>query len=262
MHNYKLSCLLLCLSTAMPATADSLWNALPDIPEPASVADDAEGGSTPEEKDAFKGSVELGYLASSGNSETTSLNGKLVLEYEVEKWRHGFLAQAIRATTDDLLTSERYQASAKSDYKFTEYNYFFGVVNYDRDEFSGFTRRTSEALGYGRRIMETEKHVLDAELGVGARQTTLVDGTEQNDNIARFGMNYNWTISDTSSFSQTLAVESGDLNTYSESVTAVTANLMSQLALKVSYTIKRNSDVPVGVENTDTYTAVSVLYSF
>lgn len=261
MHNHKLSCLLLCLLAVMPAAADSLWNTLPDIPEPVTVAD-SPAADTPPEPDHFKGSAELGYLASSGNSDTTSLNAKLVMEYEVEKWRHGFLAQAIRATNADLLTSERYQASAKSDYKFSEHNYFFGVANYDRDEFSGFTRRLSEALGYGRRIVATEKHMLDAEIGVGARQTTLVDGTEQNDNIARLGINYNWAISDTSSFSQTLAVESGDLNTYSESVTAVTANLMSQLALKVSYTIKRNSDVPVGVENTDTYTAVSVLYSF
>lgn len=258
----KLSHLLLCLLIATPVAADSLWNALPDIPEPATVVDSEAGGSPPEEVDHFKGSAELGYLASSGNSDTTSLNAKLVMEYEVEKWRHGFLAQAIRATNADLLTSERYQASAKSDYKFSEHNYFFGIVNYDRDEFSGFTRRLSEALGYGRRIVETEKHVLDAEIGAGARQTTLVDGTEQDDTIARMSINYKWAISDTSSFSQTLAVETGDLNTYSESVTAITANLLSQLALKVSYTIKRNSEVPVGVENTDTYTAVSVLYSF
>lgn len=256
--------LLILLLTMPPAAgADSLWDNLADIPEPAQVA-----GNPGSEEDAaakedpFKGSVELGYLASSGNSETTSLNSRLVMEYEVADWRNGFMAQVIRATDQDELTAERYQATAKSDYKFTESDYFFAVVNYDRDEFSGFTRRTSEAVGYGRRLVQTDAHRLDAEIGAGARQTDFTDGSEESGTIGRLSANYKWNITETSAFSQTAAVESGSTNTYSESVTSVTANVMSRLALKVSYTIKRNSDVPVGVENTDTYTAVSLLYSF
>lgn len=250
--------LLLAVTFFTPAAfADSLWAALPSVPMPS---DEDDGDKAKEDK--FTGSVELGYLASSGNSETTSLNSKLVLQYEQEVWRHGFMAQAIRATTDDTLTAERYQAAAKSDYKFSEYNYLFATVNYVKDEFSGYQRRLSEAVGYGRRLIETTDHVLDVEIGVGARQVELVDGTEQSDGIVRFSGNYQWAITDSSSFTQTLAVEAGDANTFSESVSSLTANLMGNLALKVSYTIRSNSEVPVGTEETDTYTAVSLLYTF
>lgn len=249
--------LLAALLFASPVFADSLWAALPSVPLPSNE-DDGEKG----EKDAFVGSIELGYLASSGNSETTSLNTKLVLQYEQEVWRHGFLAQAIRATTNDTLTTERYQLAAKSDYKFSEFNYLFIMLNYDQDEFSGYQRRLSEAVGYGRRLIENKAHILDVEIGVGARQVELQDGTEKSDGIIRFGGSYQWKITDSSNFSQSLAVETGDANTFTESVTSLTANLMGNLALKVSYTIRSNSDVPPGLDNTDTFTAVSLLYTF
>ena len=40
------------------------------------------------------------------------------------------------------------------------------------------------------------------------------------------------------------------------------AALTGRLGLKVSYTIKNNSDVLPGLENTDTATAVGIEYSF
>jgi putative salt-induced outer membrane protein len=52
------------------------------------------------------------------------------------------------------------------------------------------------------------------------------------------------------------------LNTYLESVSAVTARLVGQLALVASYTVKNNSDVPVGTENTDTFSAIALEYRF
>lgn len=243
---------------ASVAAADSVWATIPEVPLP----EESEAGEAPPEDKALAGSVELGYLATSGNSETTSLNGKFLLQYEQEIWRHGFLAQAVRATDDGALTAERYQAATKSDYKFGAYNYLFIALNYDSDEFSGYERRTSEAVGYGRRILDSDTQLLDLEIGAGARQVELVDGTRQSDRILRLAGNYKWTITETSNFSQTVAVETGEDNTYSESVTAVTANVLGALALKVSYTVKRNSEVPPGVENTDTYTSVSLLYSF
>ena len=45
-------------------------------------------------------------------------------------------------------------------------------------------------------------------------------------------------------------------------MTALTAKVNTSLALKVSLTIKNNSEVPVGTEKTDTETAVTLVYSF
>ena len=57
-------------------------------------------------------------------------------------------------------------------------------------------------------------------------------------------------------------VEKGGETTYTESVTALGVKINGALSLKVSYTIKDNSKVPAGLENTDTYTAIGVEYTF
>ena len=75
-------------------------------------------------------------------------------------------------------------------------------------------------------------------------------------------LDYAWQISETSAFQQTLAVESGNENTYTESVTSLSASLVGNLALVASYTIKNNSEVPVGTEETDKFTAISLEYTF
>ena len=59
-----------------------------------------------------------------------------------------------------------------------------------------------------------------------------------------------------------MVVESGSNNTYTESVSAVKANLVGDFALVLSYTIKQNSDVPAGSEKTDRLTAISIEYAF
>jgi putative salt-induced outer membrane protein len=57
-------------------------------------------------------------------------------------------------------------------------------------------------------------------------------------------------------------VEAGSENTYFESVTALKARLVGDLALVASYTVKHNTDVPALTEKTDTYTALSLEYAF
>jgi putative salt-induced outer membrane protein len=58
------------------------------------------------------------------------------------------------------------------------------------------------------------------------------------------------------------AIESGADNRYTESVTSLSTDVWGDIALVLSYTIKSNSDVPVGTEKTDTFTAISLEYSF
>ena len=78
----------------------------------------------------------------------------------------------------------------------------------------------------------------------------------------RGGLDYLLHISETSEFEQKLLTEIGSENTYTESVTALRAKVVGNLALVLSYTIKNNSDVPPGIEKTDTFTAISLEYAF
>ncbi len=210
----------------------------------------------------WSGKAGLGYLATSGNSENSSLNAVFKLSYDLESWHHQFSAQAIGNVTNEVTTAERYQAGFKSKYDFTQHDYIFGLVSWEKDRFSGYREQTSEAIGYGRRLLNSETQVLNVEIGIGAKQADLSDGTRETGMIGRAGADYLWRFSESAEFSQLLAIENSSDNTYIESVTAVSAKLLESLTLGISYTIKNNSDVPVGQEKTDTYTAVNLEYVF
>ena len=210
----------------------------------------------------WSGKAKLGYLATSGNTENSTLNAGFEVHYATGDWEHMLTARAINAAENKVTTAEAYEAGWKSERNFSEHNYLFGQLDWRKDRFSGYETQFSQTLGYGRRLIDKEAHKLNAEVGGGARQSKLVDGTDESETIARLGLNYAWKISETAEFTQNFKVEAGNANTYSESVTALSAKLVGSLALVASYTIKNNSDVPLLVEKTDTYTALSLEYTF
>jgi putative salt-induced outer membrane protein len=210
----------------------------------------------------WSGKARLGFLGTSGNTDTTNMSGAFEIQYEAEKWTHKFEAAAINASEDNDTTAEAYTAGWKSERQLTDVNFLFGRLDWRKDRFSGYDTQFSQTVGYGHRLIETEKHTLNAELGFGARQSELVDGTEESETILTGGLYYKWQISETAEFTQDLLVEAGEENTYSMSKTALKATLVGDLALVASYTIKNNSDVPLGTEKTDTFTALSLEYAF
>ena len=215
-----------------------------------------------EQESPWAGKATLGYLATSGNTDNSNLNSAFEISYTRNDWKHSFKAHAINATENQTTTAESYEAGWKSERDFSEGNYLFGQLDWRKDRFSGYDQQFSQTIGYGRRLIDTDRHRLNIEAGLGARQSDLADGTSQNETILRGGLDYTLKISDNSEFFQGLVVESGNENTYLESVTKLSANLVGNLALVASYTIKNNSQVPAGTEKTDTFTALSLEYKF
>ena len=138
----------------------------------------------------------------------------------------------------------------------------FGIISWNDDKFSGYSKQVREAVGYGRRFIETDRHILNGEIGFGARQADLRTGISQDESIMRLNADYLWHISETADFSQTFAVENGSKNTFTESVTKLTADIRGNFSIVFSYTVRNNSDVPVGTVKKDTFTAVALEYTF
>ena len=215
-----------------------------------------------EPESPWSGKASLGYLATSGNTENSTLNTGFEVGYKTGKWAHLFNAAAINASENEVTTSEAYDAGWKSERNLSDKDFLFGRLNWRKDLFGGYNTQFSQTVGYGRRLIDSDKHKLNAEVGAGARQSELQDGSKENETIFRAGMDYKWLFSETANFSQILLTEGGDKNTYIESVTAMSAQLVGNLALVASYTIKHNTDVPLLTEKTDTYTALSLEYVF
>jgi putative salt-induced outer membrane protein len=215
-----------------------------------------------EETSPWAGKASLGYLATSGNTENSTLNTAVEIGYTTGQWSHLAEAFAINASENKITSAEAYELRWKSERKLTEHDFLFGRVQWRKDRFGGYATQFSQTLGYGRRLIENDVHKLNAEVGAGARQSETQLGLKENETIFRGGLYYKWQFSETAHFRQDLTTEVGDKNTYSESVTAISARLIGDLALVASYTIKNNSDVPVLTEKTDTYTALSLEYTF
>jgi putative salt-induced outer membrane protein len=213
--------------------------------------------------DPLTGSATLGYLATTGNTESKNANASLKIDWDRGgNWVHGWTAQFVSSRTDGITTAESYAAGYKGQRDFSETSYIFAAADWRKDRFSGYKDQLSETVGYGRRLIDNERHMLAVEGGVGAKQSTLIDGTDIDEGIIRGGLTYLLHISETSEFEQRLITEIGDSNTYTESVTALRARIIGELAIVLSYTIKNNSDVPPGIEKTDTFTAISLEYAF
>ena len=215
-----------------------------------------------EEKDPLEGNVKLGYLATSGNTETSTLNTGFEASYTLDRWKHQASAAAIYSEENKVVTAEAYEAAWTSGWDLTERDFLFGRLNWRKDRFGGFNTQFSQTAGYGRKILVGKVHTLTADVGAGARQSEDQLGVSTDEFIFTGGLGYKWQFNDTAELGQTLAIEAGDSNTFSESVTSVSTTLIGAFRLVASYTIRHNSDVPVGTEKKDTRTAISLQYDF
>ena len=231
-----------------------------------SAADEAK----PKEKSPWKSSVELGFIRTTGNTETQTTALKADAVYEVEKWRHtahaeGYGQESEDATTGETVVSaERYELTGKSDYKFSELDYAFGQIKLKKDRFSGFEYENSLSLGYGRKAIKQDNMELDLEIGPGVRFVKPDDGESDSEALLVLAAKYWWAITDNSKFIQDLNFDIGEEYTESKSVTGVQANINKTLALKFTYTIRHKSKVPdpVTTEKTDTEVAMTLVYNF
>lgn len=208
------------------------------------------------------GSAELGYLARSGNTDSTDLNAKFGVAHSYGKWTQSFNASAELAEEKNTRTTQRYQAGVKSEYRLSDQDYVFAAVDYQSDKFGAYSRRYSETLGYGRRLINQETQTLDLELGAGARQSRLSDGTKQSEAIASLGLNYFYQLKTGAEFRNNFLTEAGEENTYLENEASLAMPLLANISLKTAYTVRHNTDVPAGTEKTDTLTSVNLAYKF
>ncbi|MES2490137.1 MAG: DUF481 domain-containing protein [Pseudomonadota bacterium] len=211
----------------------------------------------------WSGEAGLGYIANNGNTSSSAANGKLSLIYAQDVWKNTFLATALGTSSDSVSTGEQYGASDKLDYNFTHNDYAYASVEWAKDLQGPTLQRTVESLGYGRHVLAGPTHILDLEAGVGARQEIVNFTNERNrDVIGRFAGKYGWKISETSNFNQSLKVETGHDNTFTESITEVKVNIVRNIFGSASYTFRNNTSVPVGTSRTDTITALNLSYAF
>nr|WP_245904526.1 DUF481 domain-containing protein [Halomonas lactosivorans] len=216
-----------------------------------------------EDSPTFSGEAELGYTHLSGNTDSQTLIGKSRLTWLTGRLTHTLRGEVRNVARDGETSAEQYLLSGRERYDFDGPHYLFGFARWEKDRFSGYDQQVTTIGGYGRDVIDTDRHRLSLEGGPGFRHDR-VEG-EENDSlgVAYSALDYQWTLSDYSNVRQELSVEATDENTTSRSVSSLTARLNSRLSLRLSHEIKHNSNPPeIADARTDHTSNVTLLYTW
>src|SRR5690606_13743714 len=83
---------------------------------------------------------------------------------------------------------------------------------------------------YGRRLIDLPTHVLKLELGAGARQAALADGTMEDESITRGGLSYQWALRDSALDTQGISLQSRPANSRPDSMSSSSARAAATVA--------------------------------
>ena len=212
-------------------------------------------------EDGIKSSIEAGLVLTSGNTKTKSVNIKGKLDHAKGKSRNTLSVETLYVDGDQGKLSEKYLGAGKSAYQFGKKSYGFINLTLERDLFSGYDYQSTATAGIGYRFIDTKKITLDFETGPGYRRDKLDTEEAKGKAIARVSGLFAYRISKTSTFTEEVTYEGLDAGIF-KSVTALTAQIAGNMAMKTSLTIKNNSDAPENVKATDSETALTLVYTF
>lgn len=217
---------------------------------PATLAQDDE----PEKN--WKNKTELGFVNTSGNSETTNFAFANKYTRTWERAEFVFDASALRAeqttrvlgnpdgtvsvTENTETTAEAYALAGKYTRQWTDRLGWYGSLRWYQNEFAGIDTRYTAGAGLSYTFFDTDVHKLVGELGGDYTDEESVDGTSDSFAGARGFTGYTRTFGKKSEFSSEVEVlqnldDTDDLR--ANWTNSVTASLTERMALKVSYTM-------------------------
>ena len=210
----------------------------------------------------WSGTGELGAFRSSGNSSNTGVTAGLNLTRAGVKWTHNFRALADFQRSNGVTTREQFVAAIEPHYNINDRLFAYGLGQYERDKFQGYSARYSASAGLGYKVIDNDSMTLNVKGGPAWRQTQFVAGGSQSSLAGLVNADFAWRISPTITFRENATAYLESANTTLKSLTALDAKLSERLTGRLSYQIERNSNPPAGLANTDTLSRVTIIYGF
>ncbi len=213
-------------------------------------------------KSAWSAQVGLGYEATTGTTNTRTLDTHDRAHYEHALWgytgrlsydyaAHGGLVSANRLALD--LQASRSLSGHKEDF-------FLATARYVHNPFDGYRHYEVESVGMGHRFLRHGPMRLKVDGGAGLRQNTYVTGRYNDVPVLRLGVNYRWQITKKSALTQRITVLGAATGTLLTSTTGLTAPISARLALDLSEIVDHYTSAPAGFKPTSTFTTLNLLY--
>lgn len=213
--------------------------------------------------DYWKGEIELGGSRSTGNTNTLAIYGGLSLDREGLKWQQQIRARVDYQRSNRRTTADRYRASWQPSYKVNDKMFLYGLGQYERDRFLGFSTRLTLSSGVGFTLISTPDVKLNVQGGPAARYIDRIMEPDQTSAAGRASMSLRWKITPTLSLSQDAAlyVETGEGETNAQSTTSLETRLLKSLKARFSYDLQYE-DSDSARKPLDTISRATLVYSF
>ena len=211
----------------------------------------------------WKGKGEAGIVFARGNTDADTINFKLGMSEEVDRWKHALEMSALRATSGGVRSADRFMAGWQSDYKISERTFSFGGLRYERDKFSGFDYQATASAGLGYKFYDTDKVKFAGQAGAGYRRIRDgVTGDTSGNVVFVTGLDYSNALTETTKLVDKFHSESGSDNTLLTNFAGVEVKMSTKLALSVGLDVQHNTKPPAPRKQTDTVSTVNLVYAF
>lgn len=212
--------------------------------------------------DNWKGEIELGGSRTTGTNKILALYGAVSLEREGLKWQHAVKGRLDFQRSNGRTTADRYRLSWQPNYKINDKIFVYGLTQYERDRFLGYSSRYTASSGVGFTLISQPGTKLTLQGGPALRYTDAIGEPNETSAAARASMSLRWKITPTLNLSQDAALylERGDTN--AQSTTSLDTRLIGQLKARFSYDLQyENRDIQ-GREPLNTTSRATLVYSF
>ena len=212
----------------------------------------------------WSGDVGLGYVTTSGASETETLNSKANAKYHFgQGWFSKTRLEALKSEKDAEISAERYLFVEQVKNQFDNSNFAYVTGKYEDTKGNGYDYQATLSLGYGRRIYEATDVYVDGEIGPGLKYSEPEEGSDTSlDGILSTRALLGWTISPTTQFTQVFSVEAGEEEIVLESETGLETIVVGSLSTKLGYRRRHTSDPLLSASSVEDEAGVTVSYKF
>ena len=211
----------------------------------------------------WTGKGAFGGVLSRGNTETETINLNIDVANDLERWTHKAGASMLRTVNDDVTSADRWEVRGETNFKLGKRSYLFGTLRYEDDAFTDYEYQATAAAGYGYRFIATEKTKLEGQIGLGVRQTELrLTGEKEDNAIARGAMTWEHKLTETSLVYDRFLVESGSDNTFVQNGLGIEVKIAERFALGLDYSVRHNTEVLPGTEETDQVFTANLVFGF
>jgi len=212
-----------------------------------------------------KGTADLGFVQTSGNTQVTTFNFGEKITHQRERLMIEQGLAIVYGTQRDSLITNFLGASLRAEYKIDKILAAFANVAFDRNTFAGIERRLEQGIGLQARLFAGAQDTLRIEGGGRLTQQLGTDGIKQDFPSARGAAAWRHGFSPAAYFQQNVEFipnlkETEDWRVNSES--ALVAPISARIGLKFSYVIRYDNLPQPGFSEMDRLFTTGIQLTF